>query len=240
MKSKIYKLKGNKAPLMFMLNSRNSIRNPLLYFDGKRNKALRYAKNQASPFQDEQDGFAIVEPVVFEDGMLYVPETNPVLQQFLEYHPGKNKIYVEVDNEKDAAAEVEGLDYELEAQILAKELQFDILETIARVVLSMNVDKMTSAEIKRDVRVFARNSPKEFLEAVNDPLLVIQNKCSKFFSEGIIQMRNKGKDVYYNLPTNKKKILTIPYGEKKLHALSVYMQTNEGMEVMELLEKHTE
>jgi len=240
MKSKIYKLKGNKAPLMFMLNSRNSIRNPLLYFDGKRNKALRYAKNQASPFQDEQDGFAIVEPVIFEDGMLYVPETNPVLQEFLEYHPGKNKIYVEVDNEKDATVDVENLDYELEAQIVARELDFDILETIARVVLSMNVDKMTSAEIKRDVRVFARNKPKDFLDAINDPLLVIQNKCSKFFNEGIIQMRNKGKDVYYNLPTNKKKILTVPYGEDKLHALSVYMQTNEGMEVMEVLEKHME
>ena len=31
------------------------------------NKALRYARNQNSPFQDEQDDNAILEPIVFEE-----------------------------------------------------------------------------------------------------------------------------------------------------------------------------
>lgn len=236
LKDRIYKLKGNKAPLSFMLNSRNSQRNPLLYFDGKRNKPLRYAKNQDTPFQDEQDGYAIVEPIVFEDGMLFVSRTNPVLQEFLNYHPGNNKIYVEVDNEKDATVDVEKLDYELEAQVAAKDLELETLETIARVVLSMNVDKMTSAEIKRDVRLFAKRYPKDFLESLNDPLLVIQNKCAKFFDERLITMRNKNKDVYFNLTNNKKKILTVPFGENVLNTLSVWMQTDDGIETLRLLE----
>lgn len=236
LKDRVYKLKGGKAPLSFMLNSRNSQRNPLLYFDGKRNKPLRYAKNQASPFQDEQDGYAIVEPIIFDDGLLFVPKTNPVLQEFLEYHPGKNKIYVEVDNEKDATIDVEKLDYELEAQIAAKDLDIDTLETIARVALSMNVNKMTSAEIKRDVRLYAKRYPKDFLESLNDPLLVIQNKCAKFFDEGLISMRNKNKDIYFNLPNNKKKILTVPFGENSLHTLALYMQTDDGIETLRLLE----
>ena len=239
-KDRVYKLRGSKAPLSFMLNSKNSQRNPLLYFDGKRNKPLRYAKNQATPFQDEQDGYAIVEPIIFEDGMLLVSKTNPVLQEFLSYHPGYNKIYVEVDNEKDATLDVEALDYELKAQVAAKDLDLDTLETIARVTMSLNVGKMTSAEIKRDVRMFAKRYPKDFLEAMNDPMLILQNKCAKFFDEGIIGMRNKNKDIYFNLPSNKKKILTVPFGENSLTTLAMYLQTDDGIETLRLLESKLE
>ena len=47
-----------------------------MYFDERQelNRALRYARNQKSPFEDEQDGNAIVEPIVFEDGFLSVPK----------------------------------------------------------------------------------------------------------------------------------------------------------------------
>ena len=50
---------------------------PLLWFDEEKgeNRALRYARNQKSPFEDEQDGNAIVEPVIFEDGFLRVPRS---------------------------------------------------------------------------------------------------------------------------------------------------------------------
>jgi len=67
---KVYKLKKEAAPLSFMLPTRNSRRFPLMWFDEEKgeNRALRYARNQRSPFEDEQDGNAIVEPVIFEDG----------------------------------------------------------------------------------------------------------------------------------------------------------------------------
>ena len=59
-----------------MLNSRNTSSNPLMHWDGSQNRALRYAKNQKSPFEDEQDGQLVLEPIVFEDGSLVVPKTN--------------------------------------------------------------------------------------------------------------------------------------------------------------------
>ena len=100
---KIYKLKSG-TPLSYTLASRNHPRFPLLWFDEEKNinRPLRYSVNQKSPFEDEQDGNAIVEPIIFEDGLLRVPRTNPVLQEFLYYHPLREKIFVEVDNEKDA------------------------------------------------------------------------------------------------------------------------------------------
>ena len=52
-----------------MLPSRNTKRYPLLWFDEDKgvNRPLRYAINQKTPFEDEQDGNAIVEPIIFED-----------------------------------------------------------------------------------------------------------------------------------------------------------------------------
>ena len=79
---KTYRLTRDAAPLTFMLPVRNSRRSPLLWFDETKgtNRALRYGANQKSPFEDEQDGNVIIEPIVFEDGFLTVPRTNQVLQ----------------------------------------------------------------------------------------------------------------------------------------------------------------
>ena len=182
LKDKTYRLKGNTSPIVFILNSRNSRRKPLLYFDGERNRALRYSSNQRTPFEDEQDDNAIIQPVVFEDGMLFVPNTNPVLQEFLSYHPGNGTIFEEVDNEKNATEDVELLDAQLEAQVAARDLPIEMLETVGRIALSLNVDKMSTAELKRDVRLYAKNSPVDFLDTLNDPMLTLQNLASKCFS----------------------------------------------------------
>ena len=105
---KFYKLKRDTAPLTYMLASRNSARYPLLWFDEEKgiNRPLRYARNQKSPFEDEQDGNAILEPIVFEDGVLHVPKSNQVLQKFLYYHPQRDMVFEEINRERDAAEEL--------------------------------------------------------------------------------------------------------------------------------------
>ena len=77
---KFYRLKREAAPLSYMLPTRNTRRSPLLHFDTNtgQNRALRYARNQKSPYEDEQDGNVILEPIVFEDGMLRVGKENQV------------------------------------------------------------------------------------------------------------------------------------------------------------------
>jgi hypothetical protein len=234
---KVYRLTKDKAPLSYTIPSRHTKRKSLLYFDESTgvNRAIRYAKNQKSIFEEEQDGNVILEPIIFEDGFLRVSKQNQILQQFLAFHPANGKEFVEVDKEADASVEVDNLDLALEAQILAKDLDVEMLETIARVVIGLNIEKMTSAELKRDVRVFAKRYPEEFMESINDPLLSLQNKCSKFFSEGLLVLKNK-KDVYYNLKGNKNKLLTVPYGEDPLFILASFLQSDEGLEVLRILE----
>lgn len=232
-----YVLKRKTPPLSFMLSSRHTRRKPLLYFDGTSNRPLRYARNQKSPFEDEQDGTAIVEPIIFDDGFLHVPKDNPVLQEFLSYHPGFGDIFVEVNKEAEAKQEVESLDAEVDALIAARSLTLDMLENISRVLLGSSVDKMTTAELKRDVLVFAKQNPFEFLDLLNDPMLELESKVAKFFEDGLLGMRNKNKDVYFNLANNKTKMLTVPFGESANYIVASYLQSDEGVETLKLLEK---
>jgi len=237
--NKAYKLTKDNAPLSYHIQSRNHKRKSLLFFDESTgtNRALRYSKNQKSIFEDDQDGNAILEPIVFEDGLLFVPKENQVLQKFLAHHPGLGNMYVEVDKEKDASSLVESLDLALDAQLLAKELDIEMLETVARVVIGLRIDNLTSSELKRDVRIFAKRYPAEFMESLNDPLLRLQNKCAKFFSENLLVLKNK-KDVYYNIQGNKNKLLTVPYGEDPLFILASFLQSDEGLEVLKILESN--
>jgi hypothetical protein len=234
---KSYKLTREKAPLSYTIPSRNTKRKSLLYFDETTgvNRSLRYARNQKSIFEDEQDGNVILEPIIFEDGFLSVPKTNQILQEFLHHHPANGQEFVEVNREHDASLEVENLDLSLEAQLIAKDLDIEMLETIARVTIGLNIERMTSAELKRDVRMFAKRYSEDFMEAVNDPLLKLQNKCAKFFSENLLVLKNK-KDVYYNIKGNKNKLLTVPYGEDPLFILASFLQSDEGLEVLRILD----
>jgi len=233
---KVYVLKRLSAPLTYMLSSRNTRRSPLLYFDGEVNKPLRYARNQKSPFEDEQDGNAIIEPILFEEGFLIVPKNNPVLQEFLNYHPGNGEIYDEVDNERDASQEFDIMTFELDAQLLARDLSLGKLESIARVLYGVKAEKMTTPELKRDVLVYAKREPKDFINLVNDPMLELQDKVVRFFSASLLSLRNKNKDVYFNLKQNKTKMLTIPYGENPNFIIASYLQSDEGIESLKLLE----
>jgi hypothetical protein len=235
---KIYVLKRRNTPLTYMLSSRNTSRSPLLHFNGEYNKPLRYAVNQKSPFEDEQDGNAVLEPIVFVDGVLKVSKTNQVLQKFLSLHPGNGSTFEEINTEKDASSDVDRLNNELDAQIAARGLDVDMLEAVARVLLGSKIDKMSTAELKRDVFIYSKNNPLSFLEMLNDPMLQLQNTCAKFFEYDILRLKNKGRDIYFNLPQNKKKLLTVPFGENHIYILSSYLQTDEGIEVLRLLENN--
>jgi hypothetical protein len=234
---KVYKLKiGN--PLSYTLASRNHPRFPLMWFDEKNNvnRALRYSTNQQSPFEDEQDGNAIIEPIIFEDGFLRVPKNNPVLQQFLHYHPLNGTIFAEVDKEKDAAAEVEDLNLEVEALIEARQLSLDQIETLTRVMFGKDPSTVSTAELKRDILVFAKRDPKEFLNILNDPELKFQAKVRLFFENKLLVLRNGEKEVWFNTSTNKKKMLSVPFGEDPYEMVAHFLQSDEGIDSLKMLE----
>ena len=234
---KIYKLKSG-TPLSYTLASRNHPRFPLLWFDEAKNvnRVLRYSVNQKSPFEDEQDGNAVLEPIIFEDGLLRVPKNNPVLQEFLYYHPLRNVVFEEVDKEKDASEEMEYLNYEVDALMEARQLTIEQLETLTRVMFGKDPSTVSTAELKRDILVFAKLNPIDFLNFVNDPMLKFQDKVRQFFENKLLQFRNNDKEVWFNTPTNKKKMMSIAFGEDPYEAVSLYLKSDEGIEAMKMLE----
>ena len=235
---KVYKLTGEVAPLSYMLPTRHTARFPLLHFDEETgvNRELRYARNQKSIYIDEQDGNAILEPIIFEDGFLKVPKNNQVLQEFLHIHPMNGKRFSEVDHEKDATEQVERLNVEVDALIAAKQLDISQVENVARVLFSHDVTKVTTAELKRDLLVFARNHPKDFLNIIDDPMLKHQAKVQQFFDEGLLVKKPKG-GIYFNTKANKKRMIVIPHGEDANLIIANYLQSDEGIESLKMLEK---
>jgi hypothetical protein len=238
-KDRVYVLKDGSPPLSFMLPSRNTKRFPLLHFDEETNtnRALRYARNQKSPFEDEQDGNYILEPIVFEDGALVVQKNNPVLQKFLDLHPAKGDIFEEFDPEKEAAENLEYLNFELDAQIAAREISIDTAMAVLRVMIGSRVENMTSQEIRRDIMVYAKNNPEEFLEMIDDSDLQLRNKAAKYIEMGYLQFRNAQRDIFFNLKDNKRKMMSVPLGEEPINAMAAYFKTQEGIEVEESLNR---
>jgi len=238
-KDRNYRLMRGSAPLTFILPSKHTRRFPLLHFDEEKNqnRVLRYATNQNSPFEDEQDGNAIIAPIVFEDGFLSVPKTNPVLQQFLHYHPLNGKKFEEIDNEKDAQEELDYMVQEIDALATAKDLTIEQLETVGRVLLGRDISMMTTAELRRDMLVYAKRDAEGFMSAVTSPELQLMGTIGKFIDEKLLSIRNNGRDVHYNLKGNKKRLVAVPFGEDTLEFLSSYFKSDEGVEVLEFLEK---
>jgi len=236
---KVYKLTRNAAPLSFMLATRHTRRFPLLWVDPETgiNRELRYARNQKSPFVDEQDKNAIIEPIVFEDGFLRVPKSNQILQRFLDVHPHNGIKFKELDNAKDAQEIVESINIEVDAMIEARSLSISQLETLTRVLFQKDPSRISTNEMKRDILVYAKREPQEFMSIVNDPVLKLQATVHKFFEEGLIKYRNKNKEVWFNTKTNKTRLCTIPFGEDPIYIVSSYFQSDDGVDDLIHLEK---
>ena len=238
MENKTYRLKQNTSPIAFMIPGRGSQRSPLLYWDEERgeNRPLRYARNKKTPFEDEQDGNAIVEPVVFEDGFLHVPKSNPVLQQFLHYHPMNGIKYEEVNDERDAGAQLEQINLEVDALVECKNMGVEALEHVSRILLGIDPSRLTTSELRRDMLIYVRRDPETFLRVVNDPDLKLQSKIQKFFDENLLSFRRNKTEIWFNGPTKKRKLLTIPFGEDPVALATSYLLSDEGLDTLRALD----
>ena len=146
-------------------------------------------------------------------------------------------LFEEINNSRDASVELEYVEAELNAQIEAKKITTDVnkLTSVCRVLMGNGIDNMTIPELKRDILLYAKARPEDFMDTINDPMLELMDTIHQFMMAGFITFRNNNKDVYYNLPNNKKKMLTVPYGEDPNYIVGSFLQSDEGLEVFKLL-----
>ena len=202
----------------------------------KINREIRYAKNQKSLFVDEQDNFAQLEHIVFTDGNLVVPRTNPLLQQLLsEFHPDRDNIWMELDYVQEANDDIDLIELELEALKLVQELEIEHLEAILRTEVGSDVSKMSSKEIKRDCYLFAKSDPELFLDLAKDEDIKLRNLANRAVEANIVKLTDD--NTVFKWSANGKKIMTVPFDEHPYAAFARFLKTDEGVDVMKAVEK---
>ena len=232
-KDRLYYLKGSKKPISYMLRTSN-----IYWFDQDKGyeRELKYCENQTTCFVDEMKGDQRLAHIIFRDGSLFVPKEKTVLQKLLSlYHPHKNKLYYEYKPEVDAAEDIEILELEADAILMARELDIDLAEAIMRVEKGSEVSKMSSKELKRDLLVFARNNPSLFLELANDDNVQLRNFGIKAVELGIIKLSQDQRNFMWG--SNDRKIMVVPFDEHPYTALAHWFKTDEGMEIYSNIEK---
>ena len=237
-KDRTYALLGNKSPLTLTLASKHHGRTPLMWFDEEKgySRELRYAINQKSPFVDEQKGRSTLQHIVFKDGTLFVPKIDQCLQKLLSlYHPKKGLVYDEVDNVADAKEDLIDIETEMKALNTATSIEIDQAEAILRVELGSVVDKMSSAEIKRDLYLFARQNPVLFLALVNDDNVVLRNLAIKANESGVIRLSQDQRSFTWG--SNDRKLMEVPFDENPYSAFAAWLKTDEGVDVYKSIQK---
>ena len=96
--------------------------------------------------------------------------------------------------------------------------------------------KISTDEMKRDILVYARRDPHEFMALISDPVLKLHSTVHKFIEEGFIKFRNKNKEVWFNTKTNKTRLCTIPFGEDPIYIISSFFQSDDGIDALKHLE----
>lgn len=232
-KDRTYVLRNGMSPLTYKIKSTG-----LLYFDEEKgiNREIRYADNQKSLFVDEQDGFAQLRHIVFQDGVLVVPRNQPLLQKLLSiYHPDRLNLWEEIDYVKEAVDDIDVIELELEALKLVQELDVEHLEAILRTEIGSDVTKMSSKEIKRDCYLFAKNNPELFIEVAKDEDIKLRNLANRCVEAGIVKLTDD--NTVFKWSTNGKKIMTVPFDEHPYAAFARFLKTDEGVDVMKAIEK---
>tara|TARA_R100000951_G_scaffold43691_1_gene36908 strand:- start:60 stop:899 length:840 start_codon:yes stop_codon:yes gene_type:complete len=232
-KDRIYYLQGDQKPLSRMIKSAG-----VYWFDEAKGyeRELKYCENQRTPFVDEMAGDQRLNHIIFRAGSLYVPKEKTVLQKLLSlYHPHRNKLYYEFKPQEIARNEVDILEMEIEALMIARDLDIDMAEAVMRAEIGSSVSTMSSKELKRDLLLYAKNNPELFLELVNDDNVQLRNFGIKATELNIIKLSSDQRHFMWG--SNDRKLMTVPFDEHPYSALAQWFKTDEGMEVYTNIEK---
>ena len=237
-KDRIYYLTGNKSPLTLTIPGRHTTKHALLYFDPKTGKQreIRYATNQSSPFVDEQKGECTMGHIRFSDGTLTVRKEQQNLQKLLSlYHPLKGKLYDEFSAQEEAVDQLEILDMQIDAMNAARNIDIDQAEAILRVEIGSKVNTMSSKEIKRDLLLFSRNNPNLFLSLASDDNVQLRNVAIRATEAGIINLSSDQRTFTWG--SNGRKLMNVPFDENPYSAFAAFLKTDEGVEIYKSIDK---
>ena len=209
-----------------------------MWFDEKvgYEREIMYSENQKTVFVDEMKGEVLRGRIIFRNGVLFVPKNKVTLQKMLSiYHPQAGKSWVEASEKKKATEDLIDLNIELDAMLMAREMDIDMAEAVMRVENGSKVTEMSSKELKRDLLIFAKKNPELFLELANDDNVQLRNVGIKATEMGILKLSPDQRTFMWG--SNNRKLMNVPFDEHPYSALSSWFKTDEGMEIYVNIEK---
>tara|TARA_R110000803_G_scaffold124103_1_gene191942 strand:+ start:77 stop:886 length:810 start_codon:yes stop_codon:yes gene_type:complete len=225
-----YKANGSGAVMMLMQSG-------ITVYDEETGmvREIRYCENENSIWKDEQADRSVKTPVIFRMGRLFVNERQPNLRNFLEIHP-QNKsnggsLFELVDNLKKVEVDIDKEFLVNDAVSLLRSKELDELLAVA-LAFGMDIDRPI-AEVKHDLLLKAKASPKVFIESFDNPVVAMKSKIKQAVSYQIIKADN---DAIKWFDTNKH-IISVPVGQDPVDVFVRYCMTEAAASVVGEIER---
>jgi len=210
----------------------------------KSNRTIRYAPGERSIFKDEQPSKVVVGDIIFQNGSLVVPYTNPLLLKYLErsnYNKenphrikGTKAVFLALDPEGDARQSMEVEVSQIKAANAVLQMEFSELKAYAR-VLGVNINNGGDM-IRHDMLRLAKADPKKFMAGIDDPIVKRQQVLLDAMNYKIIII--SGRSVAWSYGDKESLIVPIPLGERGVEWFAKWtMHDKDGEEVYKEIEK---
>lgn len=220
----------------------------------KARRAIRHCPNQRSIFRDEQDDYAIVQPVVFEFGVLKVPEDQPLTIEFLRKHPSNAANggiwFEEIDEEKTAKEDIieEELQIDLKYLVRKTAKEKDGLHKMAAVVsvIKGSIDeaaRMGIEQLKQELYWAIEDDSSYFTDdngnitLFDDDLIDRKYITLRAIKDGVLRKSTNNRSIVWG--KDKSHIVTAPHGTKLEEFFAEFLSTDEGMLVAEEIAKRS-
>ena len=205
-------------------------------FDEESNsmRNVRYSSNEPSIFTDEQSLKPVRTPIVFNGGKLFVQNSKPNLISFLDNHPQNEENGGSTFRRVDTAKKVQ---VELSSEFLVVDaiggIRSKPLDDLLAVAVSRNMDvDRPVEEVKHDLLVYAKRSPKEFIESFDSP--VVRTKATVKQANDYQVIKVDASSVKW-FDTDKM-IVSVPAGKDPVDVFVRYLLTESGAAVLSEIE----
>jgi len=258
---KTYRLTDNRSGESFMLKTGK--KGNLTVFDeefkredgGKgARRAIRHCPNQKSIFMDEQDKHSLVQPIIFINGYLDVPNNQPITQAFLDAHPSNTANnggwFEHVNEEQEAKEAIEDEELRMDVMYAVRQTakKKDGIHPLRAVVtvltgsyqdtIAMGVEELKNIlynEIEADISRFVDENNN--VTIFDDDNVTRKYIILRAIREGIIKKSADGKSILWS--KGSKVIATAPKSVDTIQYFADYLTTEDGILVAEEIAKRS-
>ena len=201
-------------------------------------RELRYCPNEPSVWRDEQSENATRQSVIFRDGKLFVPKSQPNLRVFMEKHPFNTEnggnIFRVVDKKRDAEIELNKEFALTDAVTMVRDKDIQELLPVA-MYFGVNINASVS-DIRYNLLRIAKTKTQEFIESFDSPQVRTRSVLQQASDYQIIKLN---KDSVKWFDTNQM-IVSVPVGQDPLDVVTRFCLTEKGASVLSMLEDRLE